>query len=107
MTTRDPAEEAAWLTAIRHAAGCPVCKSPGGVCSRGEWLLHAYEAIVRRSHHEEDEGQEERMRHRRPPVTERVALYVFRVARAGVALGVLAGLLVLTVALCVLGDPAP
>ncbi|OMI34019.1 hypothetical protein [Streptomyces sparsogenes] len=47
------------------------------------------------------------MRHRRPPAAERVALYAFRAARAGLTLAVLAGLLALTVALCVLGDPAP
>ncbi|OMI38225.1 hypothetical protein [Streptomyces sparsogenes] len=47
------------------------------------------------------------MRHRRPSPAERAALFVFRVARAGVAMGVPAGLLMLTVALCVAGDPAP
>lgn len=47
------------------------------------------------------------MRHRRPHPTERAALYAFRVVRAGLVLAVTAALLALTVALCVLGDPAP
>ncbi|OMI38236.1 hypothetical protein [Streptomyces sparsogenes] len=56
MTTRDPVEEATWLAAIKHAAGCQACKTPGAVCSQGEQLLHAYEAATRRAHHEEEPG---------------------------------------------------
>jgi hypothetical protein len=47
------------------------------------------------------------MRHRRPPTAERAALYAVRLVRAGITLTALAALLALTVALCVLGDPAP
>ncbi|OMI38226.1 hypothetical protein [Streptomyces sparsogenes] len=56
MTTRDPAEEAAWLAAIKHAAGCQACKTPGAVCSQGEQLLRAYEAATRQARKEEDGG---------------------------------------------------
>ncbi|MEU0809499.1 hypothetical protein [Streptomyces sp. NPDC005970] len=47
------------------------------------------------------------MRHRRPHLPERAALYAVRAVRAGLVLAVAAALLALTVALCVLGDPAP
>ncbi|MER6145932.1 hypothetical protein ABT174_38980 [Streptomyces sparsogenes] len=47
------------------------------------------------------------MRHRRASPAERAALYAVRVVRAGLAVTVLTALLALTVALCVLGDPAP
>ncbi|WP_170061312.1 hypothetical protein [Streptomyces milbemycinicus] len=47
------------------------------------------------------------MRHRRLSPTERATLYAFRIVRAGLVLTVTVALLALTVALCVLGDPAP
>lgn len=45
------------------------------------------------------------MRHRRQAPPTRAALHVFRVARAGVILGAMLGVLAGIVALCIAGDP--
>ncbi|MGA6154412.1 hypothetical protein ACPEIC_13830 [Stenotrophomonas sp. NPDC087984] len=49
-----PAAEEAWRAAIEHAAGCLACRTPGGVCSKGERLLGTYEDKVRQARSEGD-----------------------------------------------------
>ncbi|MEU8824328.1 hypothetical protein [Streptomyces sp. NPDC048636] len=46
------------------------------------------------------------MRHRRHTTAVRAGLYAFRVARAGLILAAMLGVLAAAVALCIAGDPA-
>ena len=46
------------------------------------------------------------MSHRRKSPAVRAGLYAFRVARAGVVLGAMLGVVAAVVALCLAGDPA-
>lgn len=46
------------------------------------------------------------MKHRRQTTAVRAGPYAFRMARAGVILGAILGVLAAVVALCVAGDPA-
>ncbi|MEU8826506.1 hypothetical protein [Streptomyces sp. NPDC048636] len=46
------------------------------------------------------------MRHRRHTTAVRAGLYAVRVARAGLILGAMLGVLAAAVALCIAGDPA-
>ncbi|AEM86857.1 hypothetical protein Strvi_7506 [Streptomyces violaceusniger Tu 4113] len=47
--TADPFADEAWRAAINHAAGCPACRTPGDVCSEGEWLLRVHEEATRQA----------------------------------------------------------
>ncbi|SEC89512.1 hypothetical protein [Streptomyces melanosporofaciens] len=48
-TSTGPAAESEWRAALEHAAGCRACQTPGGGCSEGEQLLHAYEEAARQA----------------------------------------------------------
>jgi hypothetical protein len=43
----DPFADDAWRAAIKHAASCLACRTPGAVCERGEALLATYTAATR------------------------------------------------------------